>query len=694
MLVFSVAFAHAQDGEEGPMDDPAAANRLSEIARQLKTGKSDNATLLNEAVRLCGFSIWSEERARLAEPLTTPALGLAVTDKEIAGFALMYKRQHRVALADVVGAFEPIYREMGGEKGLPHFVDRLVRVNLFGEKKAPRLLASFLQDLAKTHEEEGDAPISMNSQLDSIQALLIMRVITEEMRGPLLKKSPTLYASLTPVYEQDEAPGWAEDAFAGGVTGLWGELVDKMGNAGEKVNGAVGKANALAAISKFILTYQFLRGEMTLEGKGQPLIRTKNDVAGDERTTVAKFYIDGTGVTDWLKDNRKWFHTLGLDLDTPKTGPLKNVTTYWKLSQSAKYATKQLVQAVRGTTDLSKLKTNDAGEARVTWEGKPQPKNIDPLKAMPVMKSVWISVTPQVKSVEMQQDLVDAVSAAIGIKQGGAGLITPIMEILYRMRWNCPLHFELEVRDWVEGETIGQFTFEANGTGFKYAKGNTVKMTIDHSMIINDMEMQVIGGDAPPELNEAALKHLSPDVRKQMEAGFKQMAELAKRRMFNGMGPGKGSLKVNDSAFRQFDEISCSINTVRVDERWNGSDSKDMLAFQAPYNFSVQAMIPEKKAIVTFGGSVKGKYTFSTNGKTQTSDSDLSAMDRIKLDPSALDKEGNLVLPLKETPLPHQNATNYYGVATVKFTFGPKDMFTGSAIISYSVTRKNPPKDE
>jgi hypothetical protein len=44
--------------------------------------------------------------------------------------------------------------------------------------------------------------------------------------------------------------------------------------------------------------------------------------------------------------------------------------------------------------------------------------------------------------------------------------------------------------------------------------------------------------------------------------------------------------------------------------------------------------------------------------------------------------------------LPAQNAANYYGAATVKFKFGPNNMFTGSMIVSYSVTRKLPPKDD
>ncbi len=697
ILVALCALALTMGLQRGAFAQMDAGNRLAEIARLLKAKDSDRAGLLTEAVRLCGFSVWTESRAKIADPLTTPGLDLAITDREIAGFADLYKRGDRVELSDLIAAFEPIYRDAGGKKGLAFHVDALVRKNLFGVKPAPQMLAVFLQDLANTHEEPGDKPLSMNSQLDPIQALLIVRVITEEIGAALRKsaKGETEYFALRgPAPIEDEDLGWAEDAFAGGITGLFEEVVGGIGEMGGKVTNAVGKANALAAISKFILTYQFLRGEMTLEGKGQPLIRTKDFDAGDERTTVARFYIDGTGVTDWLKDNRKYFHALGLDLDTPKTGPLKNVETYWRLSQSYKYATKQLIQAARGTTDLSRLKTNDAGEARVTWDGKPQPKKIDPKKAMPVMKSVWISVSPQVKSVEVQQDLVDAVTGAIGLKDGPVGVISPIMEILYRMKWNCPLNFELQVRDWVEGETIGQFTMEAKGSGFKYEKGNTVKMSIDHSMAISDYEMQVIGGEAPPALDPIALKNMAPDVRKQIEAGFKQMAELAKRRMFNGTGPGTGLLKINDSSLREYLEVDCGERLLRIDETWRGSATKDLVPFMGPFSFTLQTNLEAKTAVLTFGGSVAGDHVYTIDGKTKSDKTELSPMDRITLDPSGVDKDGNIILPLKETPLPAQNASNYYGAATIKFKFGPKGMFTGSMIVSYSVTRKHPPKDE
>lgn len=676
---------------------PVQSQRLSEIAAALKEGKSDGAALLTEAARLCGFEIWTEDRAKLMDSLVQPGLGLAVTDKEISAYAQMFKRGDRIAMADLVAGFRVIHDEIGDETSMDLYIDRLVRRNLFEGKAAQRNLAAFLQDLASTHDEPGDVPLSMTTNLDAIQALLVMRVISEELGGGLRKaarQNPETYASARAVPAQDEGPGWAQDAFAGGITGLWEKVVEKLGTGGQKATNAVGKANALSAISKFIMTYQFLKGEMRLEGRGQPLIRTKDFDAGDERTTVVRFYIDGAGITDWLKDNRKYFHTLGLDLDTPKSGPLAKIETFWEVGQSRKYATKQLIQAVRGTTNLARLKTDENGEARVTWEGKPQPKKIDPKKAMPVMKSVWISATPQAKSVEMQQDLVDAVMGAMGIRSGPAGMITPIMEMLYRMKWNCPAHFELQVRDWVEGETFGQLTVEARGSGFSYSRENTVKMSIDHTFTISDYEMQVLGGEAMPAIDPETLKRMPPDVRKQMEAGMKQMAELAKRRQFQGMGPGTGTLSINDSSLQQFVEISCGESVVEISNTWRGAETKTLEPFMGPFTFAVTANLESKQAVVNFGGQIEGLHSYRAGRKSGSDKTKLTFMDRIEIDPASLDKDRNIIVPLKETPLPGQNASNYYGAATIKFKFGPKNMFTGSMIISYSVTRKIPPKDE
>lgn len=675
----------------------AKSDRLTEIAQALKDKKSDGVSLLTEAVRLCGFSIWNEDRTRLQEPTTTPPLNLAITDKEIAGYVELFRRGDRVAVADVVNSLDPIYRSVQGAKGLQNYAYQVVWSNIFSKKEAPKLLAVLIQELGRTHEVATDTPVGLNSQLDPIQALLVLRVLTEEMRVPIMRhnaKHPEVFASVNEEATQDEAPGWAEDAFAGGITGLFDEVVGRLGETGGKITGAVGKANALAAISKFLLTYKFLRGEITLEGKGQPLIRTKDFDAGDERTTVARFYIDGTAATDWIKENRKYFHAIGMDPDMPKSGALKGVQTFWEVDQSAKYATKQLIQAVRGTTDLSKLKTDDEGKASVTWEGKPQPKKIDPKKAMPVMKSVWIHVAPQVKTVEMQQDLVDAVMTAIGLRGGASGVLTPIMEILYRMKWHAPAHFELQVRDWVEGETIGQLTVEAKGSGNSFGKERSFRSTIDHTLTISDYTMGVSGFEQLPTFDEATLKKFPPDVRKQVEAGMKEQREQAKKRSFHGTGPGTATIKINDTNgwHAVFHECGGS-QTNTGQEAWVGSRTEELKQYAGDFGFSVEANLETKVALLKFNGFVEGVHTLVSGKESQRNNRRLDMRSNIKFASDLIDGNGQIKLPLKETPLPNQLASNYHGTATIPFTFGPGNQFKGSMIVSFSVTRKMPPKE-
>ncbi|ODU53836.1 MAG: hypothetical protein BGO01_03195 [Armatimonadetes bacterium 55-13] len=682
--------AKFQDDEQG------RSARLSKIASDLDDPKTDGVALLTEAIRLCGFSIWKDDRTKVSDPLTTPGLGLAITEGEIKGAVEMYRRGDRIVASDLFGSFTPLYRLIGGESGMELYGKQFLEQNLIHPRPAVRSLAQFVKELGRTHAEPTDMPVTLDSQLDAIQALLATRVVTEELCQPLRKlaqKSPELFASVTP-WQEAEAPGWAEDAFAGGITGIVGEISNRLGEMGEKVNGVVGKINTLSAISKFMMSYQFLKGEMYLEGKGQPLVRTKDFDPGDERTTVVHFYIDGTGATDWVKENRKWFHTVGIDPDTPKSGPLKGAETFWMVDQNQKYNSKQLIQAVRGTTDLARLKTDDNGIAKVTWEGKPQPKKIDPKKAMPVMKKVRIHVSPQMKSVEMQQDLVDAVFGAMGLKDGPTGLLTPLMEVMYRMKWKVAAHFDLQIKDWVEGDTFGQLTVEASGSGSSFSNDSSYQMSIDHKLFITDMAMQVYGAE-PPIFDEAALKNFPPEVRKQVEAGMKEAREAAKKRDFFGMGPGRASMSINDSAYWRDTYRDCSVEVITGSDTYRGSGEKDIPANNPnPFNFNVQVNLADKVALVRFEGKVKGAHTRVAGKRpTETKQGEFDFWTNIELEDGVLNKDRAIELPLKETPLQNNTGSNYYGARTIKFKFGPKKAFSGSVIISYSVTRKLPPKE-
>lgn len=700
-----VGGAHANPGKpsEFPFTKPAiqdvlTTTRFDQIAEQLKDPKVDGVPLLTEALRRCGFVIWNEDRTKLEDSLDNAKLNLAITDAEIKGYLDLYRRGDRVSMASLADSFEPLYKELGGTSKVLNFFGNLYENNMFVSNRTYRNLSNFLQAMGRTHGEVKDAPLSFESHLDPIQALIFIRVISEEFRYVLNKPaaSQTLLASIKPVPMQQEAPGWAEDAFAGGITGLVGEILEGATERTKSLNNKVGKANALMSFSKFILTYKFLKGTVTVVEPGQPLVRTKDTSPGTKRTVVAKFFIDGTGVTDWMKDNRRMINLLGLDPDMPKTGVLKGAEVSWDIKQNNQNASKQLIQAVTGSGDLSKQKTNDLGESRVTFEGKPQAKKLEPNKAMPVDKEVPMVISPQVKNVEMQQDLVDAVTGAIGLKDGPAGLAGPIMEMLYRSKWESPTPFTLKVKDWTEGLIVGQCSVEVVGSGHFYTKDASYQNSVYRKLTFSDYEMVSLGGVDIPGLDPEMLKNLPPNVRKQMEEGLKQAQEMNKKRMFQTSKPGAVMFTVNDSAFRQVDMSACTEEWDKVKETWKAafnSDSPSGKLTVETYTFAVELDTEKKIAKLTFSGAAEGRHVvipMMKGGQPKDEPAMFQPLFGISIDPRY--KQNGFEIPLKETPLRDQSGSNFYGVTKIPLKFGPSDRFSGSIFLDFSITRKNPPK--
>lgn len=679
------------------VQDVFTGTRFDQIAEQLKDPKVDGVPLLTEALQRCGFVIWNEDRTKLQDPLDNAKLNLAITDAEIRGYLELYRRGDRVSMASLADSFEPIYKELGGTGKVLNYLGNVYEGLMFVNNRTHRNLSNFLQAMGRTHDEIKDAPLSFESQLDPIQALIFVRIISEELRFAIKKTTkPTLLASIKPTLQAQEAPGWAEDAFAGGVTGLVGEFLEGATENTKALNNKIGKANALMSFSKFLMTYKFLKGTISVVEPGQPLVRTKDTSAGSRRTVVAKFFIDGTGVTDWMKDNRRMINLLGLDPDMPKTGVLKGAEVSWDIKQNNKYASKQLIQAVTGTGDLSKQRTNDAGESRVTFEGKPQPKKLDPNKAMPVDKEVPMVISPQVKNVEMQQDLVDAVTGAIGLKDGPSGLAGPIMEMLYRSKWESPTPFTLKVKDWTEGLIIGQCSVEVVGTGHFYTKDASYQHSINRKLVFSDYEVVSLGGADIPGLDPEMLKNIPPAMRKQMEEGLKQAMEMNKQRKFQAAAPGSITFTVNDSAFRQVDMSACTEEWDRAKETWKGSynsDSPTGTIKPEMFSWAVELDTETKIAKLTFSGMTDGRHVvipMVKGGQPKDEPAMFQPLFGITIDPKY--KQNGFEIPLKETPLRDQTGSNFYGVTKVPFKFGPNDRFSGVIFLDYSITRKNPPK--
>lgn len=685
--------------------------RLDAIAVTLSDERTDPVPLVTEAAQLCGFVIRNEDRAKIADPTGSPALNLSVTDTEIKGFSQLFHSGHSVALSDFIAGMDVFYRGIGSKTSCGDIVRDWLQMGVFSKNASNQALVSFLQALGHQHSTLGDGAMGPSARLDPIQVLFIVRVLSEEMAGPLKKslaktKPPVYFASLDPDQGPAEVAGWAEDAFSGGMSGLWGAVsdllnkVDSVGGTGSansasaKYTDRLGKANAMLSIAKFILTYTYLKGEIRVADPGDPLVRTKDTSPGEKRTLVARFRIDGSKVTDWMKENRKLVSVAGLDIDMPRTGPLKGIETNWELGQSRKYASQQLVQVV-GQVDISKVKADDNGDAKITLEGKPQAKALDPKRVKPQEKNMWIRVTPQVKSTEMQQDLTDAVLGAIGIKSGpGLGWLTPVMECLYRMKWTGSEHMTLHIRDWQKAETIGKLTIEIRARGIETTKDRQEIFTLDRTLEVSNMAMTVVGGEGAPKIDEAALQAMSPEMRKQMEDMMKKYEEMAKTRRFLATGPGTCAMRVNDQHTQFWDASDCMVRTGKSTTTWVGSKTFEFGARENVgqiFQFEVNADLVKKTAKVAISVPIEVTRFFSERvGDDSRSDmhkDSIDILESLHFLKEIKDPNG-ITVPLKETEIAGENKANYYGVATIPFSFGPNQKFTGTASISYSLSRE------
>ncbi len=699
-------------GAQEPNDTQRLA-RLAAIAASLADPATDGEALATEAARLCGFVVWNEQRELVAEPLVKPRLHLAVTPAELRGAVAMLRDGHRVGRDDLLAGIDVLYASLS----LPGSAIPPAKAWLqFGEGTAnpsARALWCFLDYLGVQRGARIGG--TGDFELDPLQALLIVRVLSEDLATPLrqaLRRGEIGAPALSPSDRGDkpkgpfaatwppdeaafaDAPGWAEDAYVGGITGLFGEVVEGLGKVGKGIADGVGKANAIMTIGKFLLTYTFLKGRVWDDDPDNPLVRTKDRDPGARCTLFAAFWIDGSKVTDWLKDHRQLAALAGLDLDMPKSGPLKGLETEWDIKQS-QYTTKtHLIQTVRGQGDISKIKTDDEGIARIAVEGCPQPKPLEPTEAMPVEKSVRIVVTPQVKGTEMQQDLVDAVTGAIGIKGGGVGLLTPVIECLYRMKWKGGVVYDLQVRDWVAGETIGQAEVTLQASGSRFSRTSSYRASVNRKLVFRDVHMDVHGVEAPAPIDPAILRFLPETQRKQMEEGMKQMAELAKKRMFVASKPGQVEMHVHDAEASNGEEDGCGDGTQERTLTRDGDAAYELEDGGAGrVYFSVDCDLEQKVAKLQLMAPVSCKeVVFERSGRApgsrveRTMDCDVFTA----IDVLAPANGGVITMPLKETPGVDPGVVHYYGVASVPVKFGRG--FTGTAIVSWSVHRKVKPQ--
>ncbi len=490
--------AHPDDQAEGQK-----ALRLMAIAGEIQQG-TNTASLIKEAAGLCGFSIWNDMHASLVPAASASSNHLAMFDSEITNYAKMFDNGQWMNLQDMTGSVDTALKRLGYPGSCKKEVYDWLNQGGFSDKPASRLIVGFVRDLSIYHENHTDSTFSDKAQIDAVQTLFVMRVLTEDVEVPIRKKlisdiHPTSLEPLIPDTSPNDAvqaqqgpipTGPAEDAYAGLIGGLYqtiaqyassaegdGKIWQAVRDTGGRMTQLAKAAaiiNPLATVVKFLSTYAFLGGDVNVEDADKTLIRTKSadpDTAesspGNQKTLVALFQTDSTKFANFCGSYRQYFLAFGLDLDSPKTSNLSGINTDWKLTLP--YG--PIVQWSRGEPQEDKTPADSNGYSRRKIEGAPQRKTVPDDLATPVERSFTVKVTPQIKNSSAQQDAVDAMSSVLPFKDADGGdagsfataWITPVYEMIFRCKWQCTVKRTVTVKDYVAAPIVADINFQAQG---------------------------------------------------------------------------------------------------------------------------------------------------------------------------------------------------------------------------------------
>jgi hypothetical protein len=539
-----------------PEDDPRAFERnqrLIEIAQELDQPGAKVEALLREALPLAGFYLWDNNGKRIKAPAHGKGVGLAFTEIEVKAIATAHAAGIRVSVDDFVAALDQAMTQSApGFSFRPYLFDFLARGNYKGSPSG-RSLHTFLMALSS----ENDIPLTAygivpGAKMGGIQGLILTRVLLEAVTHPFwpyakVADEGSLLAALRPQPDGPIFQGWTEDAAAGVIGEAAGAYLDQIEkHSGKDFSGFKEKAkiaNIAASIFKFLCTYSYLKGELIIEAPGNPLKRTLTTDGGEERRVKARFFIDGNAIQDFLKQNRLLANTVAfgqLDFDSPSNQSLPG-NQNWDIVQDRFSSRDHAIRLVTPRSDISKLRPGDDGWARITVEGSPRRKRLDPKQTVPIMRYVPIVVTPQVKDTgdpksSPQQDLTDAVLGAAGLRSwvsgqaanasglssGPAviivGAVTAAMETAYRMNWFGGRRVTLEVRDVIEAPAVLEFTLTYSGYHRQSTQDSSQAISQRGKLAGTGIGLMYFDPEAAKRDLDKILKDLPPDIRRRMEA--------------------------------------------------------------------------------------------------------------------------------------------------------------------------------
>jgi len=679
LLVASVSAAQA----------PSPVARLNQIAYDITHNYGGDPTAeFKEACQLIGFGIWKDGPDFTPQTNNSP-IHLAVTEGEIRDYSQMFRQNHSVKLSDMLSAYDDMVNKMGAKVSISTNVMSFLGDTGWSNNMPTFYLQTFLRALNSNHMMSTGSSFTADSQLDPLQSLLLMRVISEDIGTPIRKhlkaKKPfslasaelaneSTYGSLPfPINPQQsgsapaQIPGWAEDLYVGTIGQIYGAIDSwegQSGSAGLNFLSSLSYFNGAMSLIKFISAYVKLDGDVSMT-PGAPLVRTLDtSEQGALATLKATFKIKGDATSETMADLRKYLALIGgMDLGQPREAPLKGVETEWLIGQSTKYATKQVIETQRGkSVNLSKVVTDDNGTASVPIAGKPQFHEIDKNTAQQIQKHVVIQVTPQLASNDV---LSDPINIALGIRSGPIGMLGVVQSFIQHMKWQGTVKYDLIVTDFVPGDVFGTLTVDLNAT---YSDPNisagSNQSTISRSLKIEGAKLKVFGGGVPnvPNIDPSVLSQLSDAQKKQVADALAKAqspyggASSVLRYMVSG-DVGSWSMKINDTSYQtilanHIGEATHGVSSTQSDA--NGEVQGDYGDGTAPYpSFTME--VHEKDGYVLLG--VDASCSVSSHFKHSDADQPSQDQDRtdtqlktlisdVEIDPSAM-SGGGLKIPLK-----------------------------------------------
>jgi hypothetical protein len=701
---FTTAILAIQDSQ-GPdaaayAAEQARLDRLGVIAGELYNPKADTAALFTEAAKLCGFSIWNENGEKIFVPKDHPKLGYAITEEEIKWFAQMQKSGNGFKFGSVIEALDVTWKGLGGEGSCGLAVTKMLRKSYQNKNSSVRAWGSFLESANAQNPNRTEAAYaSTESVLSPVETLFLLRVATEEMTRHVrawlkTKEKNLLYASINPSAQMGLVPGWLEDATSAvlmeGADQFISHLEGLVTSATtlaeiEAYKSIAGKINAALAILKVAETYATLKCEFRVLTPGQPLIRTTNRNPGEVRTVQAHWYFDAPAITDWLKDNRWVVHALGIDPDAPHSGHLAGVETDWQIVRD----TGGLVQT---HVDLSKVLTDSKGVASVDFEGKPQSVDMNRNQVAPVEKVVQLQCTPQTKATSAGQDIVDALTGALGIMRGGLGFATPIIESMYRLKWVGTKGYRLQVRDWVPGETRGNITITVHGYGSTTAGNGNHWVSLDRYIQYENVVMEDMGSPPPPKLNLDP--GVSALVRQQAQETYDMMLEASKSRPFILEGPGTCFMAINDLSGGTVEAGDCgpshtgSNKTSATGRKTRTFKKGDAFTGQIEFDtgFSLTLDLKTMKAVMHVADNLDPvNYHSESDVEGTIVRSDYKGSANL-LKEVMIDSRG-FQIPITQAEDLGSKKVVFKGSKDIRFHFGPEDRWTGTCHVEFELIR-------